>query len=236
MIAAAGPLAGSDCEAIRAGFIHQPVNTWTSLGFLFAGAWIAWRAWRFGRAHPEARAELALFAALVASNAIGSFAYHGPAPTWGLWAHDLSALSVPLFVVAHDIGLVRGRPVRIRIGLTLGGMTACAILLALLPASTNTLATLLAFAAIGTEIAAFRGGFRPHPSEGWHRVTVAWVFFAATLVLGAIAFVLGRTWSPLCDPSALAQPHGAWHLLAALATAAFAYSSLERGLTPTAAR
>lgn len=236
MIAAVGPLAGGDCEAIRAGFLHQPINAWTSLAFLASGAWIAWRAWRFGRTHPEARAELAVFAALVASNAIGSFAYHGPAPSWGLWAHDLGALSVPLFVAVHDLGLVRAWPVRHRIAWILGGLAAGGALLLLLPGATNAVATILAFAAVGGEWAAFRGGFRPHPSEGWHRITLAWVFFAATLTLGALAFVLGRTWSPLCDPSAWFQPHGAWHLLAALATAAFAYSSLERGLTPTASR
>jgi hypothetical protein len=231
--AATGPLAGNDCEAIRAGFLHQPINAWTSLAFLAAGMWIGWRAWR---GHPEARAELSAFALIVAANALGSFAYHGPAPTWGRWAHDVTALGIPLFVALHDLGLVRGwstgrRLASVAVGLSIVGLTLFA-----LTGATDTIATALAVAAVAGEIAAFRYGFRPHPSEGWHAVTIAWVFFATTLALGATAFVLGRTWSPLCDPHGWLQPHGVWHVLAALATAAFAYSSLERGLTPTASR
>ena len=35
-----GHLAWSDCERVRPGFIAQPVNTWSSLAYCVAGAWI----------------------------------------------------------------------------------------------------------------------------------------------------------------------------------------------------
>jgi hypothetical protein len=44
----------------------------------------------------------------------------------------------------------------------------------------------------------------------------------AALLLGAMAFTLGRTSSPLCFPDSLLQLHGLWHVLAALALGAYA--------------
>lgn len=46
--------------------------------------------------------------------------------------------------------------------------------------------------------------------------------------IGAAAFALGRTSSPLCDPDSALQLHGAWHLLAALSLAAYGRARLER--------
>ncbi len=49
----------------------------------------------------------------------------------------------------------------------------------------------------------------------------------ASLGIGAAAFALGRTSSPLCDPDSPVQLHGAWHLLAALSLAAYGRARLE---------
>jgi hypothetical protein len=49
----------------------------------------------------------------------------------------------------------------------------------------------------------------------------------AALGLGSVAFVLGRTSSPLCDPDSPLQLHGAWHLLVAMSLAAWARARLE---------
>jgi len=49
----------------------------------------------------------------------------------------------------------------------------------------------------------------------------------ASLGLGAVAFALGRTSSPLCDPDSPLQLHGAWHLLVAVSLAAYARARLE---------
>lgn len=39
--------------------------------------------------------------------------------------------------------------------------------------------------------------------------------------VGAVAYVLGRTGSPLCSPQSLLQPHAGWHAAEALAAAAW---------------
>lgn len=44
---------------------------------------------------------------------------------------------------------------------------------------------------------------------------------AASAVLGLGAFALGRTGSPVCDPTSPLQPHAAWHVLMAAALAAW---------------
>ena len=49
----------------------------------------------------------------------------------------------------------------------------------------------------------------------------------ASLGIGAAAFTLGRTSSPLCDPDSPMQLHGVWHLLVALSLAAYGRARLE---------
>ena len=107
-IASTSSFGVGDCEAIRDGFLHQPANALSSLVFLLAAAWIVWRATKV----PAERPELLALAAIVAANGVGSFGFHGPFGASFRWFHDLSALSVPLFVVVHDAGLVRGVAVR----------------------------------------------------------------------------------------------------------------------------
>jgi hypothetical protein len=72
----------SDCERIVVGALAQPVLAVTSLAYIAAGmAVLSWAVW--------VRAPLAGAAgvALVAVGA-GSFAYHGPQPSWAELAHD----------------------------------------------------------------------------------------------------------------------------------------------------
>ena len=81
MTAPAG-FGSSDCERIADGALAQPVLTLTSLAYVAAGIAVLWWATRL-------RAPLAGAAgvALVAVGA-GSFAYHGPQPSWAELAHD----------------------------------------------------------------------------------------------------------------------------------------------------
>jgi hypothetical protein len=50
----------------------------------------------------------------------------------------------------------------------------------------------------------------------------------AILLFGAVAFTFGRSNSPLCSPGGLVQLHGLWHVLAALALAAYASADRPR--------
>jgi hypothetical protein len=80
----------SDCERIVGGTLAQPVLALTSLGYVAAGvAVLCWAA--------RVKAPLAGAAgvALVAVGA-GSFAYHGPQPSWAERAHDLPMVALAL--------------------------------------------------------------------------------------------------------------------------------------------
>jgi hypothetical protein len=75
-------LGASDCEALHAGWLGQPVNALSSLAYVLAGAYV------LRRGGPRAPA-LALAAA-----GVGSLLYHGPMP-WGAGlAHDGSMAAV----------------------------------------------------------------------------------------------------------------------------------------------
>src|SRR6516165_1234221 len=84
----------SDCERIVGGTLAQPVLALTSLGYVAAGvAVLCWAA--------RVKAPLAKAAgvALVAVGA-GSFAYHGPQPSWAGRAHDWPMVALALVYAA----------------------------------------------------------------------------------------------------------------------------------------
>jgi hypothetical protein len=111
------------------------------------------------------------------ANGIGSFAYHGPQPSWAKWAHDVPiAALVGLFVANEALRAAGVEPDGAR------------------PCSTDR----------ARDIALLAGG-------------------------GAlIAYVLGRTGSPLCRPTSPVQLHAAWHVLSAVALAAVAEARIEQ--------
>jgi hypothetical protein len=218
-----------DCEAIRDGFLRQPANAISSLAFLLAAAWIAWRASEV-RAQ---RAELIVLAACVAANGVGSFGFHGPFGVSFRWFHDLSALSIPLFVAVHDAGLVRGTPVRQKLLGIAAGIAMIGVLLAAWPGLLVPLGFAGAVAAAAGELAAFRAGYRPRPSHATRVQLAAWAVVLGLLALAGLAFLLGRSTSPWCRPESLAQAHAAWHLLVAVGAVAYAWAAFElRGEPP----
>ena len=225
LLAVSVNLGSGDCEMFRSGSVAQPVNAWSSLAFLAAGLSILYGGLR----HPEARRELSVFGALVIANAAGSFAYHGPAPVWGHWLHDVPAVGVPLFVAVHDLGLVRGWSIPKRLAVFAGFLALVGVVLAFAPAATLVLATIAVASAAAGELAASRSGFRPRPSDGWSAWMFWWLVVVFALVLAGISFLLGRTASPVCRPESWLQFHASWHVLGALAAAAFAYAGLEHG-------
>ena len=71
--------AAADCELIRAGFLGQPVNAITTIGFVIAGVVV------MGRRPDRRWVGIALIA-----TGIGSFLFHGPMPPGSEWAHDVT--------------------------------------------------------------------------------------------------------------------------------------------------
>lgn len=88
----------SDCERIVGGALAQPVLAVTSLAYVAAGmAVLSWAV--------RVRAPLAGVAgvALVAVG-VGSFAFHGPQPSWAKPAHDWPIVAA---VAVYAVGLAR---------------------------------------------------------------------------------------------------------------------------------
>jgi hypothetical protein len=221
-IVAAGGGVG-DCEAIRPGLLHQPANAVSSLALVLAAAWIAGRASRM----PDERPELVALAAVVAANGLTSFAFHGPLLGSARWWHDLAALAIPLFVAVHDIGLVRDASVRSRLGAIGIGVVVLGALLALWPQLLMGLGFVGAVAAGIGELAAYRAGYRPRPGQATPSQIAAWGLVAALLGLAGLAFLLGRSASPWCEPESLLQAHAAWHVLVAVGSVAYVRAAFE---------
>src|SRR6266540_2161865 len=54
------------------------------------------------------------------------------------------------------------------------------------------------------------------------------VVMLAALAVGVTAYLAGRTGSPLCRPDSLLQPHALWHVLTAVAMAAWAVDRITQ--------
>lgn len=76
---------GADCELIRSGPLAQPVNALSTIAYILAGVAVGVAALR---ASGRRRRLLMAYGGALAAVGIGSFAYHGPQPTWAGWVHD----------------------------------------------------------------------------------------------------------------------------------------------------
>ena len=134
---------------------------------------------------------------------IGSFLFHGPMPPGAEWAHDVT-LAWLLLVVAVD-----ARPDRSRWALI--GLAVLGALFAAVPAVADPVAVVLAAIAIASVLRQDRS-----------TVTVGAL---SLLTVSAVVGRLGATGGPLCNPESVLQPHGLWHVSAAVAIAWWALAS-----------
>ncbi len=134
---------------------------------------------------------------------IGSFLFHGPMPPGSEWAHDVT-LAWLLFVVALDAFPRRSRWAVI-------GLIALGALFAAAPDAADAVAVILA-------IVAFASVLRQDRSAST-------IGSLCLLLASAIIGRLGATGGPLCDAASVLQPHGLWHVSAAVAVAWWALGS-----------
>ena len=71
--------AAADCEAIGVGFLGQPINALTTLGFVLAGIIVIVR-----------RRDGGWIGIGLIATGIGSLLFHGPMPPGNEWAHDVT--------------------------------------------------------------------------------------------------------------------------------------------------
>lgn len=218
-----------DCEQIVSGFLGQPTNAVSSLAFLVSGALILIVALRGDRA---TRAALIVLAIAVVANAVGSFARHGPDPSWAQWAHDAAILAVLLFVAVHALAQRRGWRSTVEIGAYALGLVAVGLGLAAIHGASDPFAGTLAAGAVVGEIATVSGDRRARSSSAGRSRTVARGVGIIAIALGGVAFLLGRTGSPLCRPDSVFQWHALWHVLVAISLVAYAYALSVRPEVP----
>jgi predicted membrane channel-forming protein YqfA (hemolysin III family) len=218
-----------DCERLVPGILGQPTNALSSLVFVVAAGWIVLLALRGSR---EERAATIVFAMAVAVNGFGSFVYHGPQPSWGRWAHDVSIVAVLLFIVGHSWGPLRRWRTPPAIAAYLGVLALFGLGLALFRDASDPFAGALAAGAIGGHLM-----IRPRQpgrrrQEGWGLDRIAGRVALGAAALGVVAFLLGQTGSPWCAPDSWFQWHAVWHVLIAIALACYASATLSRGSRP----
>lgn len=126
---------------------------------------------------------------------VGSFLFHGPMPGGGEWAHDVT--------LAWLVALIAGLGTRwewISKGPALVGLGALFWLIPVIADPTAVALTVLAVVSIVV---------KERSLGTWGPLALV----SAAAVYGR----LGATGGPFCDPEALYQPHGVWHVLAAVA-------------------
>lgn len=82
-------LGGSDCEALRDGWLGQPVNALSSVAYVLAGAYLLREG---GRSVP---------AVALAAVGVGSVLYHGPMPPGADLVHNASLVGLSAVVVGR---------------------------------------------------------------------------------------------------------------------------------------
>jgi hypothetical protein len=100
-LAALASLGQSDCERIMDGALAQPVLAVTSLAYVAIGVAVLVWAMRIGAALAGAAG-----VALVAVG-VGSFAFHGPQPSWAEFAHNAPIVALGGVYVAGLVWSVR---------------------------------------------------------------------------------------------------------------------------------
>jgi hypothetical protein len=203
MVHVVAALGGSDCERLRSGWLAQPANAVSSLGYVVVGVWLLWRCRRSG----VDRAPLAAGALAMVGVGVGSVAYHGPQPGWAHVAHDGSVVCLALVIIGHSIWLLARDSVRRAVAYGF----PCVVTAPLVAVTGR--AALLSPLLLGGAVV---GAALTHPKATTEAAVAAWRTSAGWMALALAAYAAGRTGSSLCHPGALWQPHAAWHVLSAV--------------------
>jgi len=191
------------CEALRAGWIKQPANTWSCLGFIAMGLWLAAQAksWR--------AMVLALFISLIGP---GSMALHASFTAFG-GALDVSSMFLFIgFCAAHDAACLSSF-LEQNFAALLSAMCLAMVALAFWGSEHGPalFAALITAFLIGEVLVAVKG---LAPARDRRRLAMAAGFFFS----GYGCWILSeKSTGPWCSPYSWAQGHAAWHLLCALA-------------------
>jgi hypothetical protein len=144
-----------------------------------------------------------------------------------------------VLVAADGLGGIRGWNDRTitRVGLGAVAVVAAAVGVGL---STNPTFLMAVGAAVLAEVAVARRPPVPTAAElaeaGRETGRRSRTIMLAALAVGVTVYLLGRTGGPLCRPDSLLQPHALWHLLTAVAMAAWTVDRITHPVPARAAR
>jgi hypothetical protein len=200
------------CETARSGWLKQPANSLSNLGFVVAGVLIGWRAGR-----PEgrlARPGLATsYAVVVVLLGPGSMAMHATQTTLGGHLDMTSMFLVASFAAAYALMRAAGRGTAFFAGVFVVALLACELVeripteLPVVMHAGNLVFGALLVLTIVIEVRLRRSA----PAD------VRWIWGAVgSIVVAFVVWNLSKNGAPLCHPHSLLQGHAAWHLLCAV--------------------
>jgi len=132
-----------------------------------------------------------------------------------------------LLIVAFDVARYLQRATGWTVPMFLAALAPLGLVLALAPNLTFGLFVALGVAIGGLELADYRREVPVVRAEGFSARRSARLGALVAMALGATAFLVGVTGSPLCRPESVFQWHAVWHVLAALAMGLYAYGAIE---------
>ena len=206
----------SFCEAARPGWIRQPVNTWSNLGFMVAGLAIAWHARRPSGWLPSGRGLTTALAVVVTLLGPASMAMHATQSALGGRLDLLSMYLIAGFAFAYALTRVLRRGAGTFAAAFGASLLVCELVenlhvtVPVVHNGANLAFAVLLLVAILLEVVLIRR--RRSPGAARH----GYAALAILLVAFAI-WKVAQSDSPWCDPWSLLQGHGLWHLLDALA-------------------
>ncbi len=213
------------CEAARAGWVKQPANSWSNLGFVVAGLLVAWRAGRrdqLGDVLPTLPGLATGYACLVVVLGPASAAMHATQSEVGGDLDMLSMYLVASFSAAYALTRWSGQGRVLFAQLFLLLVAACELVglyAAEVPVVTyagNVAFAALLLVAVVTEIRLWRrAGRRSDAGPTRPRTDLRWGAGALGSILVAFA-IWNATKSLWCEPDSLLQGHAVWHLLGAV--------------------
>ena len=193
-----------DCEALHSGWPQQPVNGWSSVAFILAGLWIAFRS--------DATDSRRIGAATVLVG-FGSLLFHAGDDRVGGWLHDFSILAVLVVLIASLTAASQLRNRMVAAALVAGAA------IALLPG------TAAQWSGVGLVAVLLLMVWISRHRHDPLRLVLTLIVAAVSAVLAA----LGQSDGLWCDPESLFQPHAGWHM--GLAAATVIYWSARRSAT-----